>query len=92
MGVQVGIVISGGNIFRGLSGAAKGYDRVKGDQMGMLATVINSQALSSALSAIGQKIRFTQLLEWSPLVSIIQNGKQLKHLKGWCSYYLGWNR
>jgi uridylate kinase len=41
-GVQIGIVIGGGNIFRGLSGATKGFDRVKGDQMGMLATVINS--------------------------------------------------
>ena len=48
-GVQIGIVIGGGNIFRGLSGANKGFDRVKGDQMGMLATVINSLALSSAL-------------------------------------------
>ena len=53
-GVQVGIVIGGGNIFRGLSGASKGFDRVKGDQMGMLATVINSLALSSALESIGQ--------------------------------------
>ncbi len=53
-GVEVGIVIGGGNIFRGLSGAAKGFDRVKGDQMGMLATVINSLALSSALESIGQ--------------------------------------
>ena len=41
-GVQIGIVIGGGNIFRGLSGAQKGFDRVKGDQMGMLATVINA--------------------------------------------------
>ena len=47
-GVQVAIVIGGGNIFRGMQGAAKGFDRVKGDQMGMLATVINSLALSSA--------------------------------------------
>ncbi len=54
-GIQIGVVIGGGNIFRGLSGAAKGFDRVKGDQMGMLATVINSLALSSALSGIGQK-------------------------------------
>ena len=53
-GVQIGIVIGGGNIFRGLSGANKGFDRVKGDQMGMLATVINSLALSSALVAIGE--------------------------------------
>lgn len=54
-GVQIAIVIGGGNIFRGLSGASKGFDRVKGDQMGMLATVINSLALSSALEAHGQK-------------------------------------
>ncbi len=53
-GVQVAIVIGGGNIFRGLKGATQGFDRVKGDQMGMLATVINSLALSSALEAIGQ--------------------------------------
>lgn len=44
-GVEIGIVIGGGNIFRGLSGAGKGFDRVKGDQMGMLATVINSLAV-----------------------------------------------
>lgn len=53
-GVEIGIVIGGGNIFRGLKGASAGFDRVKGDQMGMLATVINSLALSSALEAIGQ--------------------------------------
>lgn len=53
-GVEIGIVIGGGNIFRGLSGAASGFDRVKGDQMGMLATVINSLALSSALEKEGQ--------------------------------------
>ena len=51
-GVQIGIVIGGGNIFRGLSGAQKGFDRVKGDQMGMLATVINSLALCSALEGL----------------------------------------
>ena len=55
MGIEIGIVIGGGNIFRGLSGTSKGVDRVKGDQMGMLATVINSLALSSALEKIGQK-------------------------------------
>jgi len=53
MGIQVGIVIGGGNIFRGLSGTSQGFDRVKGDQMGMLATVINSLALSSALAKCG---------------------------------------
>ena len=55
MGIEIGIVIGGGNIFRGLSGTSKGVDRVKGDQMGMLATVIYSLALSSALEKIGQK-------------------------------------
>lgn len=54
MGIEIGIVIGGGNIFRGLSGASKGFDRVRGDQMGMLATVINSLALQSALEAAGQ--------------------------------------
>ena len=54
MGIEIGIVIGGGNIFRGLSGASKGFDRVRGDQMGMLATVINSLALQSALETAGQ--------------------------------------
>lgn len=52
-GVQVAIVIGGGNIFRGLSGVSHGFDRVTGDQMGMLATVINSLALRSALESLG---------------------------------------
>lgn len=56
-GVEIAIVIGGGNIFRGLSGTARGFDRVKGDQMGMLATVINSLALSSALESHGKKAR-----------------------------------
>ncbi len=67
MGVQVGIVIGGGNIFRGLSGADKGFDRVKGDQMGMCATVINSLALSSALEAIGQKTRVLTAIRMEPI-------------------------
>lgn len=66
-GVQVAIVIGGGNIFRGIQGAAKGFDRVKGDQMGMLATVINSLALSSALTAIGQKARVFTALNMYPI-------------------------
>ena len=53
MGIEIGIVIGGGNIFRGLSGAGKGFDRVKGDQMGMCATVINSLACSCPLRANG---------------------------------------
>ena len=71
LGVQIGIVIGGGNIFRGLSGASKGFDRVKGDQMGMLATVINSLGLSSALGAAA----------WNPSVSFTTNGKRLKRWK-----------
>ncbi len=57
LGVEVGIVIGGGNIFRGLSGTGKGFDRVKGDSMGMLATTINSIALDAAFQRIGQKAR-----------------------------------
>ena len=66
-GVQIGIVIGGGNIFRGLSGAQKGFDRVKGDQMGMLATVINALALQSALEAIGQKVRVLTAIRMEPI-------------------------
>ena len=67
MGVQIGIVIGGGNIFRGLSGASKGFDRVKGDQMGMLATVINSLALSSALVAQGVKAKMLTAIRMEPI-------------------------
>lgn len=66
-GVQIAIVIGGGNIFRGLSGASKGFDRVKGDQMGMLATVINSLALSSALEANGQKATVLTAINMFPI-------------------------
>ena len=75
MGVEVGIVIGGGNIFRGLSGAAKGFDRVKGDQMGMLATVINSLALSSALESTGQPARVLTAINMYPI------GEQYSHLR-----------
>lgn len=67
MGLQIGIVIGGGNIFRGLSGASKGFDRVKGDQMGMLATVINSLALSSALTALGVKAKVLTAIRMEPI-------------------------
>ncbi|MCM1319883.1 MAG: UMP kinase [Muribaculaceae bacterium] len=66
-GVEISIVIGGGNIFRGMQGAAKGFDRVKGDQMGMLATVINSLALSSALEAIGQPSRVLTAIDMHPI-------------------------
>ena len=67
MGVQIGIVIGGGNIFRGIQGAGKGFDRVKGDKMGMCATVINSLAVSSALGAIGCKSRVLTAIRMEPI-------------------------
>lgn len=67
MGIEIGIVIGGGNIFRGLSGTSKGVDRVKGDQMGMLATVINSLALSSSLEKIGQKAQVFTAINMFPI-------------------------
>ena len=67
MGVQIGIVIGGGNIFRGLAGSQKGFDRVKGDQMGMCATVINSLALSSALDAVGVKNKVLTAIRMEPI-------------------------
>ena len=67
MGVQIGIVIGGGNIFRGLSGASKRFDRVKGDQMGMMATVINSLALSSALDSVGVKNKVLTAIRMEPV-------------------------
>ena len=66
-GTQIAIVIGGGNIFRGLQGASRGFDRVKGDQMGMLATVINSLALSSALEAIGQPAQVFTAIDMHPI-------------------------
>ena len=66
-GVQVGIVIGGGNIFRGLSGVSRGFDRVKGDQMGMLATVINSLALQGALESAGAKARVLTSIRMEPV-------------------------
>lgn len=77
MGVEISIVIGGGNIFRGLSGASKGYDRVKGDQMGMLATVINSLALSSALTAVGQKNRMLTAINMEPIGQLYSKWKAI---------------
>lgn len=78
LGIEIGIVIGGGNIFRGLSGAQKGFDRVKGDQMGMLATVINSLALSSALEAIGQKVRVLTSVRMEPIGDFYNKSKALR--------------
>ena len=81
MGVQVGIVIGGGNIFRGLSGAGKGFDRVKGDQMGMCATVINSLALSSALGAKGVKSRVFTAIRMEPIGEFYNKWKAIEALE-----------
>lgn len=81
MGVQIGIVIGGGNIFRGLSGAGKGFDRVKGDQMGMCATVINSLALSSALGAIGVPSRVLTAIRMEPIGEFYNKWNALRLLE-----------
>ena len=81
LGVQIGIVIGGGNIFRGLSGAANGFDRVKGDQMGMLATVINSLALNSALTALGVKSRVLTAIRMEPIGEFYSKDKAIESLE-----------
>ena len=80
-GVQIGIVIGGGNIFRGLSGAGKGFDRVKGDQMGMCATVINSLALSSALDAVGVKNRVLTAIRMEPIGEFYSKWKAIEAME-----------
>ena len=81
MGVQIGIVIGGGNIFRGLSGSQKGFDRVKGDQMGMCATVINSLALSSALEAIGVKAKVLTAIRMEPIGEFYSKWKAIEAME-----------
>lgn len=81
MGVQIGIVIGGGNIFRGLSGASKGFDRVKGDQMGMCATVINSLALSSALGALSVKNRVLTAIRMEPIGEFYTKWKAIESME-----------
>lgn len=81
LGVEIGIVIGGGNIFRGLSGANKGFDRVKGDQMGMLATVINSLALSSALGSIDVKSRVLTAVRMEPIGEFYSKWKAIEMLE-----------
>ena len=81
MGVQIGIVIGGGNIFRGLSGASKGFDRVKGDQMGMCATVINSLALSSALGALAVKNKVLTAIRMEPIGEFYTKWKAIESME-----------
>ena len=75
LGVEIAIVIGGGNIFRGLQGVTNGFDRVQGDYMGMLATLINSLALQSALNALGVK---SELLSGLPVQPIAQPMSRIK--------------
>jgi len=81
LGVETGIVIGGGNIFRGMSGAAKGFDRVKGDQMGMLATVINSLALNSALENVGVKSAVMTAIRMEPIGTYYNKWRAIELLK-----------
>jgi uridylate kinase len=67
LGVKIGLVIGGGNIFRGLKGVDKGFDRVKGDYMGMMATVINGLAMQSALESLGLKARLLTAIRMEPV-------------------------
>ena len=80
-GVQIGIVVGGGNIFRGLQGAKKGFDRVKGDQMGMLATIINSLALQSALEDNGVKAKVLTSIRMEPIGEYYSKAKAIEYLE-----------
>ena len=79
-GVQVAVVIGGGNIFRGLQGAGRGFDRVKGDQMGMLATIINSLALQSALENDGVRARVLTSIRMEPIGEYYAKARALEYL------------
>jgi uridylate kinase len=80
LGVQVGIVIGGGNIFRGLKGTNKGVDRVKGDYMGMLATVINGLAIQSVLESLGQPAKVLTAFRMEPVGEGYSKQKALDYL------------
>ena len=82
-GVQVGVVIGGGNIFRGVQGSNKGFDRRQGDQMGMLATIINSMALQAVLEELNVKVKvltavsiegISEKTSWRKAVELLENG------------------
>ncbi|MBN1985476.1 MAG: UMP kinase [Prolixibacteraceae bacterium] len=79
-GIEIAIVIGGGNIFRGLSGATQGFDRVNGDQMGMLATTINSLALNSALKSLGVKSKVLTAIRMEPVGEFYSKEKALESL------------
>lgn len=80
-GKEVGIVIGGGNIYRGLQGAGEGMDRVQGDYMGMLATVINSMALQGALEKAGLKVKLLSTLTLKPMAEAMSRKIATDYLK-----------
>ncbi|HEX2975459.1 MAG TPA: UMP kinase [Bacteroidales bacterium] len=80
-GCEVSIVIGGGNIFRGLSGTESGVDRLKGDQMGMLATVINSIALESAIKRSGGKAKVFTSIRMEPVGELYNRDRVLESMK-----------
>ena len=80
-GVQIGIVVGGGNIFRGIQGTGKGFDRVKGDQMGMLATIINSLALQSALADAGARAKVLTSIRMEPVSELFSKERALEYLE-----------
>ncbi|MEX0288888.1 MAG: UMP kinase [Flavobacteriaceae bacterium] len=80
-GVQVAIVIGGGNIFRGVAGASKGMDRVQGDHMGMLATVINGLALQSALEVKGIQTRLQSAIKINEVAEPFIRRRAMRHLE-----------
>ena len=81
LGVEVSIVIGGGNIFRGISGATQGVDRVTGDHMGMLATVINSLALQNAIEKLGVPTRVQTAIEMPKIAEPFIKRKAQRHLE-----------
>ncbi|MCG2741480.1 MAG: UMP kinase [Syntrophaceae bacterium] len=81
LGVQLGIVIGGGNIFRGMTGSAKGMDRTTADYMGMLATVINSLALQSALEHVGVPTRVQTAIEMREIAEPFIQRRAVRHLE-----------
>lgn len=81
LGVEISIVIGGGNIFRGLSGSSVGFDRVKGDSMGMLATVINGLALSSALDRIDCKNKVLTAIRMEPIGEFYNKQKAVEYMQ-----------
>jgi uridylate kinase len=80
-GCEVAIVVGGGNIFRGLSGTESGFDRLKGDQMGMLATVINSLALEGAIIRLGCKAKVFTSIRMEPVGELYNRDKVLEAMK-----------